>query len=225
MRVFPLPMPDVQSATFAHSGRAGCFGGQGPPDLGLGFAIDAGSGERRQLGEVSEARVNQSVTIARLSTEIAKAAEIRKALQESDDPKLVLDMIEGETDLNEAVAVIYEETLSDIALAAGLEAMVKTLNERHSRIMKGIETKRSMILMAMDRTGVPTIRTPLATITVRDVAPSATITDEAQIPAQFWKPQEPKLDKKAVTEALKGGATVPGAELSNGGITLSIRTK
>lgn len=169
--------------------------------------------------------MNQSVTIARLSEEIGKAAEIRRALQDQDDPKLVLDMIEGETDLNEAVAVIYQESLDDIALAAGLDAMIKTLSERHSRIIKGIETKRSMILMAMERTGVPTIRTPLATITVRDVAPSAVITDEAQIPAQFWKPQDPKLDKKALTEALKDGAEVPGATLSNGGITLSIRTK
>ncbi len=105
-------------------------------------------------------------TVAKLSAEIAKAAQIKQALQEHDDPKLILDMIEGETDLNEAVAVIYEETVNDIALAAGLEAMVQTCNERRSRIIKGIEMRRNLILMAMDRAGIPTIRTPLATLSV-----------------------------------------------------------
>jgi hypothetical protein len=166
-----------------------------------------------------------STTVSKLSSEITKAAEIRKALQEQDDPQLILDMIEGETDLNEAVAVIYEEMVDDIAMAAGIEAFSKTLTERHSRLLKGIETRRGLILMAMDRAGMETIKTPLATITVRDTPKTAVITDEAMIPAQFWKPQDPKLDKKALTDALKDGAEVPGATLSNGGITLSVRTK
>ena len=48
---------------------------------------------------------------------------------------------------------------------------------------------------------------------------------EALIPAKFWKPQDPKLDRAAVAEALKAGETVPGASLSNGGLSLSIRVK
>lgn len=166
-----------------------------------------------------------SVVVSKLSAEISKAAEIRAALQEHDDPQLILDMIEGETSLVEAVAVIYEEMTNDIALAAGIESYIKTLSERHSRLIKAIESRRALILMAMDRTGVPTIKTPLATITMRDTAATAVITDEHKIPAQFWKPQDPKLDKKALTEALRNGDTVPGAQLSNGGISLTVRTK
>ncbi|MGE0857439.1 MAG: siphovirus Gp157 family protein [Hyphomicrobiaceae bacterium] len=47
----------------------------------------------------------------------------------------------------------------------------------------------------------------------------------SRIPSEFWKPQPPRLDKKVVLDALKAGAVVPGAELSNGGETLSMRVK
>jgi hypothetical protein len=49
------------------------------------------------------------------------------------------------------------------------------------------------------------------------------IVDEAAIPADFWKPSDPKLDKKAVGEALKAGREVAGAMMSNGGETLQVR--
>lgn len=167
----------------------------------------------------------QSKTVAKLSREVSRAAEIRAALQDQGDPQLVLDMIEGETDLHEAAAVIYEETVDDIALAAGLKSMIDTLQERHSRIMRGIETKRNLILMAMERAEVKTIRTPLATLTVGATAPKAVVSDEAQIPAKFWKTADPTLDKAALNEALAAGEEVPGAQLSNGGVKLTIRVK
>lgn len=168
---------------------------------------------------------NPVVTISKLSKEVAKAAEIRAALQEHDDPKLILDMIEGETNLHEAVAVIYEETLDDISLAAGLEAMIRTFQERHSRIIKSIETRRTLILMAMDRAGVSTIRVPTATLSIGKSPARAVITDETQIPARFWKQAEPTLSKGDLTKALKDGEKVAGAELSNGGIQLTIRAR
>ena len=57
---------------------------------------------------------------------------------------------------------------------------------------------------------------PQATISLRAVPPKAEITDEALVPSKFWKAQDPKLDKKAVLDALKGKEDVPGASLSNG---------
>lgn len=168
---------------------------------------------------------NPAVTVSKLSKEVAKAAEIRAALQEHDDPTLILDMIEGETNLHEAVAVIYEETVEDYSLAAGLEAMIKTMQERLSRITKSIETRRNLILMAMERAEVRTIKTPLATISVSATPEKSVITDEAQIPARFWKAADPTLDKAALSEALRAGEKVPGAQLSNGGVKLTIRPK
>ena len=45
------------------------------------------------------------------------------------------------------------------------------------------------------------------------------------IPADYWRPQPAKLDKRGLLTALNGGAIVPGVGLGNGGTTLSVRTK
>jgi hypothetical protein len=70
---------------------------------------------------------------------------------------------------------------------------------------------------------IKTVETPAGTITRKSVPPSVLIVDEAAIPADYWKPSDPKLDKKAVGEALKAGREVPGAMMSNGGETLQVR--
>ena len=49
------------------------------------------------------------------------------------------------------------------------------------------------------------------------------VTDEAAVPEPFWRPQPPKLDRRALAEALKTGQSIPGATLSNGGTTLSLK--
>ena len=39
------------------------------------------------------------------------------------------------------------------------------------------------------------------------------VTDESKVPSQWLVPQPPKVDKVGLKEALKGGATIEGAEL------------
>jgi len=146
-------------------------------------------------------------------------------LGEDCDPKLLLDTIEGETNLAEACAFVLEQTHEDEILIEGLDAKIKELQTRKGRMEKSIESRRGIILMAMDKAGLQTIRSPLGTMTARPTPPKATITDEAIIPAKFWKPSDPRLDRAAVAEALKAGEAVPGASLSNGGVQLSIRIK
>ena len=167
----------------------------------------------------------RSVTVQKLGFELNRAVEIRRMLQEENDPRLILDMIEGETDLAEMVCVVYAETLEDETLTAGLKATIAELQTRLGRIEKSVETRRGLILMAMDKAGLGTIKSPLATLSVRDTPPKPVIADEAQIPARFWKPAEPKLDRAAVSEALKAGEAIPGATMSNGGIGLTIRVR
>ncbi len=164
----------------------------------------------------------QSATVAVLGRELHSAAEIRQALREHDDPALILDMIEGSTNFHEAIAAVVEEIAEDEILFAGLEAKEAELGERKARIGKSIETRRQIILLAMDKAGVPTSKGPLATLSVRPTPPKVIVTNEAEIPAAFFIPQDPKLDKKALLAALKDGP-VQGAELSNGGLSLSIR--
>jgi hypothetical protein len=166
-----------------------------------------------------------SVTVRKLGNELNRAVEIKRALQEHDDPKLILDMIEGETDLAEACLVVLEETMEDETLLAGVVATIKLLQERKSRLERSIETRRGIILMAMEKAGLQTIKGALATLAVRETPPKTVISDEALIPARFWKPSDPKLDRAALAEALKAKEEVPGASLSNGGVSLNIRVR
>jgi hypothetical protein len=165
----------------------------------------------------------KSVSVQKLSSELQSASRIREIMAEYDDPQLILDSIEGETNLNEAIAVVYEETAEDEILLAGLAEKIKELTARKQRVEKSIEDRRNIILMAMDRAGLKTIRTPLATLSHRDVAPGPIIADEAIIPARFWKQPDPVLDKQAINQAVKAGEIIPGVGKSNGGISLSIR--
>ena len=166
-----------------------------------------------------------SVTVRAIGAELNDAVKLRQQLGEDCDPKLLLDTIEGETNLAEACALVLEQTHEDEILIEGLDAKIKELQTRKGRIEKSVESRRGIILMAMDKAGLQTIRSPLGTMTARPTPPKTTITDEALIPAKFWKPSDPKLDRAAVAEALKADEAVPGASLSNGGLTLSVRIK
>lgn len=164
-----------------------------------------------------------SATVRKIGAELNEAMKLRQMLGEDADPALILDTIEGETNLAEACCVVLEQTVEDEILIDGLAAKIAELQTRKGRMEKSVETRRGIILMAMDKAGLQTIRSPLGTMTARPTAPKATITDEALIPARFFKPQDPKLDRAKLAEALKAGEQVPGASLSNGGLALSVR--
>ena len=57
-----------------------------------------------------------------------------------------------------------------------------------------------------------------------DAGAGIVIEDEEGIPASYWKPQPPKLDRRGLLAALTAGQAVPGAHLGNGGVTLVVRT-
>jgi hypothetical protein len=167
----------------------------------------------------------QSITVLKIGDQLNNAVEIRRALREQDDPQLILDMIEGSTELHEAILVVHGEIQEDGILAEGLKAAIEGLQSRLARVEKSIETRRQIILSAMVKAEIGTIKSPTATLSVKETPRKTVISEEAEIPAKFWKPQDPVLDKKALGDALKAGEIVPGATLSNGGITLGVRVK
>lgn len=166
-----------------------------------------------------------SYTVRKIGAELNNAIRIRQMLGETDDAQLILDTIEGETDLAEACVAVLEECNEDEILIKGLAVHIADLTTRKGRMEKSVETRRNIILMAMEKAGLGTIRSPLGTMSARPTPPKAVIADEALIPAKFWKPSDPKLDRAALVDALKSGEQIPGASLSNGGVTLSVRVK
>lgn len=178
-------------------------------------------------GEVVEARTKAHVidNASRLQRETEAARILREQLADlaDGDEAAIRDTIEGETNLHELIAKVIEDVAADEASVAGIAGHIETMEARKARLKKRIEFRRSAVLNAMAIGEVKKIELPIATVSRQAVAPSVVITDEAQIPSEFWKRADPKLDKTAIKAALKDKREIPGATLSNGGETLAIR--
>jgi Siphovirus Gp157 len=139
----------------------------------------------------------------------------------ADDETLVADSIEGETNFIEAIDRTLANVAEDIAHCVALKEHIDTVGKRLERIQHRIDMTKVAVMTAMSFAEQRKLVRPLATLSIRPLPSGVIVHAEADIPAQFWKPQDPKLDKRAIGEALKAGTLVPGADLSNGGETLS----
>lgn len=159
-------------------------------------------------------------------TEAAKVltANLRDIVADHEDDELLRDMVEGETSLHEAIEKAALQVMDDRAREDSLSIMIGDMQKRKARYAQRQQLMRSAILSAMEAGHITDkMEFPFATISTSKKARALEIVDEAEIPADYFKPQDPKLDKKAVADALKEGATIPGATLDNGGINLVIR--
>jgi len=160
-------------------------------------------------------------------TEAAKTLLRSIAEDGCEDSALSSDMIEGETGLFEAVESALSEIDECEVLIAGLKEKEKAFADRRRSIEVRAERIRAMIEQAMLATEQHSMRLPTATISLREIKPGIVVLNEADIPARFWIEQErpaPKLDKKALSEAIKI-EQIPGVTLDNGSISLSVRRK
>ncbi len=146
---------------------------------------------------------------------------------DADDQEIVETAIEGETSLLEAITVAIDANDEDEILIVGIKAKEETLSDRRKAAEQRIERRRAAIEQAMLVTEQDKFILPTATIFLSKRKPNLVIENEAEIPAVFWTiPKvEPKLDKKALKEALEADEEIPGAHLDNGSISLSIRRK
>jgi hypothetical protein len=155
-----------------------------------------------------------------------KAAEVLREQIKTiagDDEDVLRDSIEGETSIHELLEKVVEQIVNDGAMADSIGAVCKKLKERQDRIEKRIAWFRTAAASAMEVAGIKKKESPYGTISLKNVPPGVVIIEEASIPAEFWKAQEPKMDKKALLEALKDGRTIPGCELGNGSISVQVR--
>jgi hypothetical protein len=157
--------------------------------------------------------------------EAAKVLKANIADLAAGDEEFIRDTLEGEVDFDGIVRDLLASIGEDEAHEAGLKSYMDELAARKDRFGKRAGIKRTMLATALDIAGKPKIETDVATVSLTKVQPSAIVTEEAEIPSEFWKPQPPKLDKKALASALKDGRAVRGATLSNGGITVVIRKR
>lgn len=169
---------------------------------------------------------NRNPSIA-VRNELTRLDELKSQLEimcEGDvDEQLLLDTIEGETDIQEMLLEVDDRIAEYESNAAAIKMRIDDLTKRMNRNKRTAETLRTIILSAMDKAGIKKIESPQSTITLKAKARALQVNDEAEIPAKYWKPADPVLDKKGLIADLKENITVPGASLDNGGILLQIK--
>lgn len=139
-----------------------------------------------------------------------------------DDPELLADVLEGQTDFNDVIAALAKDIKLSKANAAGIKEVVKELRERQARFEAKEEFNRNLILKLMEMAGVKKLTLPVATVNITNVSSSVMILDETAIPDAFMRiKKEP--NKTAIKAAMETGQSVPGAAMSNGSTTVSIR--
>lgn len=152
--------------------------------------------------------------------------QIQALLQEYpdllDDEELKEGMLQGSTDFYELVEKIHANIMENTALLSGLSSLVNDLHKRSKILKNRVDFQRSLIKRLMEIADKRSIDIPAAKISLGKAPARVLITDEDAIPDEFVKiKREPK--KLAIKEALVEGKDVPGAVLSNGGNSLSIR--
>lgn len=167
-------------------------------------------------------------TLRRQAEAAKKLLSTLKTTGDSEDEELVADTIEGETGLVEAINAALSEIDECEILITGLKAKEEAFAERRRREENKAERIKAMIEQAMLTTEQMSLKLPSATLTLTQRAPGLIVSNEADIPTKFWIEQErpaPKLDRKALTAALRAKEAIPGANLDNGSVALSVRRK
>lgn len=141
----------------------------------------------------------------------------------ADDEVLRADMVEGSTELSDFLRRLERDRQENEAHATALDEVIRTMKLRKCRMERRDEAMRALALKLLFAVDQNKLTLPEATYSIRTVPRSVLITDEDALPdcaCTFVR----KPNKTAIKEMLEV-APVPGATMSNGGRTLSIRTK
>lgn len=188
-----------------------------------------------------------------LSREIEAARLLVQQLKEigaDDDVRLVGDTIEGELNIQQAIAAVVKSIVEqDEVLIEGINKVRSELESRKSAAESRIERKRTMILTAMQLADLKKIVTPHRTVSRKPTPSKLIIIDESLIPVEYFTRPDAVTDKAALTKALKemekiyeglvkmeageernaaleahALKRIPGVELSNGSETVALRS-
>lgn len=174
-------------------------------------------------------RSDHNASPLRFHHRIHAAIEDHKALKArilaecgEEDEETLQDTLEGATRLDEILSGLLRSRDEDLALADGLRAHIQRCKTRLARIEARGETKRRLIRNIMIEASLSKIDLPDCTLSLRRSEGRVEIENEEVIPAAFWRPQPPKLDRANLQRALKRGAAIAGARLAPAQTTLVI---
>ncbi len=158
--------------------------------------------------------------VAMLETKIRSLLEEYPEL--NDDEEFKMNVLEGETDFHRILTSLVRKAQFAGTIATGIAEEARRLAERKKRYERQEEFNRALIKEVMEIAEIRKAELPLATLVISNKSASVIITDETLLPDNLVRiKREP--NKTEIKKALEAGP-VAGAELSNGGTTLVIRS-
>ena len=138
-------------------------------------------------------------------------------IAEEADPDVLRDTIEGidgeiEDKADNCAKVI--RNLEGESKAIGEE--IERLNKKKRGIDNSIDSIKKNLERCMIIAGKRKFKTTLFSFGIQKNTPSVSVKDESKVPAQFWKQQDPKLDRTSLKEFLKENGNTDYAELVQG---------
>lgn len=139
-------------------------------------------------------------------------------LEMAQDPEIdeqviadTLEMIGGDIEYKaDGYAKIITQLSANVEI---LTSEIKRLSDRKSAISKNIDKMKSMLTYAMNSTGKTKFKTDFFSFNVQKNPLSLVVDDVEKIPQEYLIPQEPKVDKKAITALIKSGEPCDYAHL------------
>ena len=150
---------------------------------------------------------------AQIERAMSAAMEAISALPDDGDNVLLLNTIEGESDVLEVLDRVVEAAIADKKLA-------ELARERAKRIEARAERARGVALQIIEALGVSPLERGVYTASVSYHRELGSL-DESALPEAFIRHAP---DKVAIAKALRAGQDVPGASLGNDAPRLIIRT-
>ena len=130
---------------------------------------------------------------------------------EEIDEQTYLDTLEamGAEEKIESYCQIIKQLQADVEMLATEAARIAA---RKKTAENSIDRMKAALLLFMQMTKQTKAKGGTFSVSVAS-SQKVNVTDESKVPSQWLVPQPPKVDKVGLKEALKGGATIEGAEL------------
>lgn len=155
----------------------------------------------------------------------ASIADLMAAYPElAEDDVLLLDTIQGATNLFEIAAKAVELKAEADTMADALKLRISDLEARKARFNRQSEAMRKLIKGLMDAVGQTKLILPEATLSIAKGREKVVVDDVNELVQGFYR-TERIADKDAIKTALAAGSEVPGARLVLSESSLTVRTK
>jgi hypothetical protein len=148
--------------------------------------------------------MSEAPTDLHRSIEAAKSLRLELSrLIAGEDEQALADTFDGETTLDTEIRAAVLSIEEDEIFISGIKARESELKARRARLEKRVEATRGLIEQAMTVANWPKLEMDIGTVSVGKAAPRIEIDNESEVPTQFWKRQDPVLDKAGLGKTLR----------------------